>query len=105
MHAAYCLAQELDCAESETYVQATTRSPILVAADVHSVLQVRDPYGERIANYLYNFVRADYAQVYVVHETPYSAETEALCAAIAGEQGCVEVALQTGTVRTVRGTR
>jgi hypothetical protein len=101
MHAAYCLAQQLDGSGSEAYVQATTRSPILVAADVRSVLAVPDPYGEPIANYLYNFDRAAYEQVYVVHETPPSAEIETLCRLIGAERGCVEVALQTGVVRSM----
>jgi len=101
MHAAYRLAAELDCETSEVYVQSTTRSPILIAADVQSALLVPDPYGEHIANYLYNFERNAYAQVYLVHETPPSAETEALCRSIAAERGCVEVALQTGSVRVV----
>ncbi len=101
MHAAYCLARELDCDGSELYVQSTTRSPILIAADIRSALLVADPYGEGIANYLYNFERAAYAQVYLVHETPPSAATEALCRSIAGGRGCVEVALQSGAVRVV----
>ena len=102
MHAAYRLAQALDCPDSEFYVQATTRSPILVAADVRSALPVTDPYGEHIANYLYNFEREAYAQVYVVHEVPLGAHTEALCRSIGGVRGCVEVALQPGRVRVVQ---
>lgn len=72
MHAAYRLACELDGEGSEVFVQATTRSPILIAGDISSVVAVADPYGEHIANYLYNFAREDYAQVYLVHETPPS---------------------------------
>jgi hypothetical protein len=101
MHAAYRLACELEGTTSEVYVQSTTRSPILIAADIRTALRLPDPYGEHIANYLYNFTREDYGQVYVVHETPASAESEALCRAIAGAYGCVEVALQSGVVRSV----
>jgi hypothetical protein len=103
MHAAYRLGCELERANSEVFVQATTRSPILLAADIRTVMRVADPYGEHIANYLYNFAREDYAQVYLVHETPHSPQTEALCQTIAGKYGCVEVALQAGQVRVVPG--
>jgi hypothetical protein len=103
MHAAYRLACELECADTEVFVQATTRSPILIAGDIRRVVRVADPYGEHIANYLYNFAREEYSQVYLVHETPPSAATEALCQAIAGRAGCVEVALQAGWVRSVPG--
>jgi Phosphoribosyl transferase/TRSP domain C terminus to PRTase_2 len=103
MHAAYRLACELERQDTEVFVQATTRSPILIAADIHSVVNVADPYGEHIANYLYNFEREAYSQVYLVHETPQSAATEALCRAIAGRVGCVEVALLAGQVRSVAG--
>jgi hypothetical protein len=103
MHAAYRLGCELDGADREVFVQATTRSPILLAGDIRSVVHVEDPYGEHIANYLYNFAREDYAQVYLVHETPSSPQTQALCQAIAGARGCIEVALQAGKVRIVPG--
>ena len=103
MHAAFRLACELERADDEVFVQSTTRSPILLGGDIRSVVRVADPYGEHIANYLYNFTREDYDQVFVVHETPSSPQTEALCQVIAGRQGCVEVALQTGRVRIVRG--
>jgi hypothetical protein len=103
MHAAFRLAGDLECADSEVFVQATTRSPILLGGDIRCVLEVPDPYGEPITNYLYNFVRADYSQVFLVHETPVSAQTEALCRLIAADRGCVEVALQTGTVNAVPG--
>jgi hypothetical protein len=103
MHAAYRLACELECEDTAVFVQATTRSPILIAGDIRRVVNVADPYGEHIANYLYNFAREEYSQVYLVHETPPSAATEALCRAIAGRVGCVEVALQAGQVRSVPG--
>jgi hypothetical protein len=103
MHAAYRLGCELECEGTEVLVQATTRSPILIAGDIRCVVDVADPYGEHIANYLYNFAREEYSQVYLVHETPPSEQLEALCQAIAGRQGCIEVALQTGLVRSVLG--
>lgn len=82
MHPAYLLAQALAARGIDCRVQSTTRSPILVGADIHSRLELPDPYREGIPNYLYNLRRADYAAVLVVHETPRNAELAALCTAL-----------------------
>lgn len=109
MHPAYCLARELAAhgsAESPAvYVQSTSRSPILRGADVRHMLSVADPYGEGIPNYLYNYRRERYAQVYVVHETPAGGHAEDTVRAIGGVRGCVEVNLLDGTVLEHCGRR
>jgi hypothetical protein len=80
MHASYVLAQVLTQHGITAWVQSTSRSPILVGADIHSKLEVPDPYGEGISNYLYNVQREDYDHVFVVHETPRNPELLELCA-------------------------
>jgi hypothetical protein len=107
MHPAYRLASALAarCPGLAVFVQSTTRSPILVGADVRSALPVADPYGEGIPNFLYNYRREDYGQVLVVHETPSSGPVRQTVAEIGGHAGCIEVNLQTGTVRRTAGTR
>jgi hypothetical protein len=54
MHPAFCVAQKLAHTGRTVTVQSTTRSPILMAADIQSCIKVPDPYGEAIPNYLYN---------------------------------------------------
>jgi len=70
MHAAFRIGLELEAHGFAVSVQATTRSPILVGADVQRCLIFGDNYGEGIANYLYNVDPADYARILVCHETP-----------------------------------
>ena len=79
MHAAFCLARALSELSVDAWVQSTSRSPILMGHDIAGVMTVPDPYGEGIANYLYNFDPAQFDQVFVVHETPRNAELLALC--------------------------
>ena len=79
MHPAYCLAQALNDLGFETWVQSSTRSPILVGLDITRCIGVPDPYREGIANYLYNFYPDHFDAVFVVHETPRNAELLALC--------------------------
>ena len=79
MHPAYCLAQALNDLGFETWVQSSTRSPILVGIDITRCIGVPDPYREGIANYLYNFYPDHFDAVFVVHETPRNAELLALC--------------------------
>ena len=64
-----------------------------------------DNYGEGIPNFLYNYRREEYSQVFVVHETPSDGPIRDTVAAIAGDIGCVEVNLQTGAVLQVAGAR
>ncbi len=82
MHPAYCLAQALNDLGFEASVQSTTRSPILVGLDITRCISVPDPYGEGIANYLYNFYPDHFDVVFVVHETPRNAELLLLCQAV-----------------------
>ncbi len=69
MHAAFVLAQALELAGADVRVQASTRSPILCWGAVGHVVQLPDPYGEDIANYLYNVQPGQYARVLICHET------------------------------------
>lgn len=68
MHAACVLASAFDAIGARGSVQSTTRSPLLVGHDVRSALMVDDPYGEGVANYLYNFQAGDFDACLVVHE-------------------------------------
>lgn len=77
MHPALVLASALEDAGLEVRVQSTTRSPVLLGAGISARLQLPDPYGEGIPNYLYNFVRTDYGEVLFCHEVP-DADNQAL---------------------------
>lgn len=79
MHGAFLVARALERIGVAATLQATTRTPILLGADVVSAMQVPDLYGEGIANYLYNLDRSAYDQVLLVHETPRDAATAQLC--------------------------
>lgn len=70
MHAAFRVGLALEAQGFQVRVQATSRSPILVGADVGRRLVFADNYGEGIVNYLYNVNPADYARIIVCHETP-----------------------------------
>ncbi len=54
MHPAFCVARWLADLGYKVRVQSTTRSPILMGADIQSCITIPDPYGEAIPNYLYN---------------------------------------------------
>ena len=82
MHLAFCLARALCAGGVTAFVQATTRSPILLGNDIEACTEVPDPYGEKIANYLYNVNVASYCAVFVVHETPRNLQLRALCTAL-----------------------
>ncbi|MDR2689418.1 MAG: phosphoribosyltransferase family protein [Azoarcus sp.] len=69
MHAAFVLARALAAHGVDTFVQATTRSPILVWGDVRHAMEVPDPYGEGVPNYLYNVRPGQYGRVLICHET------------------------------------
>lgn len=73
MHPAYCLGQALAQRGVAVRVQSTTRSPVLLGADIRCRIELPDPYGERIPNYLYNVAPADYGAVLLCCETPPSA--------------------------------
>lgn len=73
MHPAYCVGQALAQRGVDVRVQSTTRSPILLGADIRCRIELPDPYGELIPNYLYNVDPADYGAVLLCAETPPSA--------------------------------
>ena len=79
MHPAFCLARALALRGVPVRVQSTTRSPILTGADIRCRIELPDPYGEAIPNYLYNVDPADQGAVLLCGETPPSpALTETL---------------------------
>jgi TRSP domain C terminus to PRTase_2/Phosphoribosyl transferase len=54
MHPAFVLARALAQQGRQVHVQSSTRSPILLGADVTKHIALEDPYGEGIPNHLYN---------------------------------------------------
>lgn len=70
MHLAFRVGLGLEALGFRVAVQATSRSPILLGADVGSRRIFADNYGEGIRNYLYNVDPDDYARIIVCHETP-----------------------------------
>lgn len=71
MHPAFCLARALALQGRDVRVQSTTRSPILLGADIQRRWTLQDPYGEGIPNYLYN-VDPEAQTVLLCCETPPS---------------------------------
>jgi hypothetical protein len=72
MHPAFCLGQALAVRGAEVRVQSTTRSPILLGVDIHHRLELQDPYGEAVPNYLYNVDPRAYGAILLCCETPPS---------------------------------
>ncbi len=70
MHLAFCVGEALEALGLRVFVQSTTRSPLLIGADVEQRLVFADNYREGIANYLYNAVPEAYARIILCHETP-----------------------------------
>lgn len=70
MHLAFRVGLGLEALGFSVAVQSTTRSPILLGADVGRRLVFADNYGEGIVNYLYNVAPDDHARIIVCHETP-----------------------------------
>lgn len=70
MHLAFRIGQHLEAQGFDTWVQATTRSPIRLGADIRQKVVFADNYGEGIANYLYNVVPEDFDRIIICHETP-----------------------------------
>jgi len=68
MYPAFRIAQHWENQGAEVYLQASSRSPLNIDADITSRLSFIDNYHEDIHNYLYNM--GDYEQIYVVYETP-----------------------------------
>lgn len=67
---AYLVAIALEQHSFQTYVQSTTRSPILVGDAIVNCLKFQDNYEEGVNNYLYNSQMYTYDAIIVVHETP-----------------------------------
>lgn len=81
MHAAFVLARALEEQVSvQAFVQSTTRSPIARWGRIEEVLAFPDSYGEGVPNYLYNYQRDAFAQVFLCHETGHSPEVLQLAA-------------------------
>jgi len=66
---AYLVAVELEKYQFKTYVQSTTRSPILIGNAIVSCVTFQDNYKDDISNYLYNAEMNHYDTIIVVHET------------------------------------
>lgn len=66
---AYLVAVELEKYQFKTYVQSTTRSPILIGNSILSCVTFQDNYKDDINNYLYNAEMNNYDAIIVVHET------------------------------------
>lgn len=72
---AFRLARWLERQGWDVMFQSTTRSPLLVDGDLHSVLEFVDNYHEGIPNFLYNVIDRCYDRVLVGYETdPLPAE-------------------------------
>ncbi|MBK1648954.1 phosphoribosyltransferase domain-containing protein [Rhabdochromatium marinum] len=78
MHLAFRLGLELEARGLEVRVQASTRSPIRLGADIQRRLVFQDNYGEGIPNYLYNVDPAAYERIILCHETPVEDLSELL---------------------------
>lgn len=66
---AYLVAVELEKHQFKTYVQSTTRSPILMGNGIISCAMFQDNYKEGLNNYLYNAKMNSYDVIIIVHET------------------------------------
>lgn len=78
MHLAFCVGLALEARGFAVVVQATTRSPILLDADIGCRLRFPDNYGEGIGNYLYNVNPDAFARILICHETPSTTLNELL---------------------------
>ena len=79
MHPAFVLGRALEALTGASVrLQSTTRSPILPWGPITHTECFDDPYGEGIANYLYNVTRSDYDHVLLCHEAPPSDALQAL---------------------------
>jgi hypothetical protein len=65
----FLLARHLEQHGWDVHFQATTRSPLLVGADVTSALEFVDNYHDGMPNYLYNVAGRHYDRILVGYET------------------------------------
>ncbi len=78
MYEPYRLALDLENKGYEVYFQATTRSPILLGADIKYKHNFLDNYGESIDNFLYNVDKDQYDNIFICYETKSLPETHDL---------------------------
>jgi len=70
MHPSFLIAEYfIKKGVENTVVQSTSRSPILLDADIKESLSFDDNYGDGIKNYLYNVNKNNYDSIFIVHET------------------------------------
>lgn len=70
VHLPFLLAERLESAGADVWVQATTRSPALIGGAIRSCLSFTDNYDDGIPNFLYNVAPGQYDRVLLCHETP-----------------------------------
>lgn len=68
-HPPFLLARRLEQLGWDVHFQATTRSPLLVDADIRSVLEFCDNYHDEMSNYIYNVTERWYDKILVGYET------------------------------------
>lgn len=80
MYPAQQLGQALETLGLDCLVQSTTRSPLLVDGAIRTALEVVDPYGEGVPNYIYNLPmeRSDSEVRILIHETGENPEIRLL---------------------------
>lgn len=69
MYPAYLAARYLKSKGVNSFMQATTRSPINVEGAIQSKINFQDNYHEEIDNFLYN-IKEGYDKILVMYETP-----------------------------------
>lgn len=69
MYPAYLVGKHLKANGVNSFVQATTRSPINKEGAIHSKIGFQDNYHEDIDNFLYN-IKDGYDKILVCYETP-----------------------------------
>lgn len=99
MYPAFRLACALESRGVECRVQATSRSPLLVAGDIRAILPVPDLNGGAVPHFLYNFDSSLYRFVIVVHESTDAGAVARLCALLGDGTGCLSLDPFTGCVR------
>ena len=65
----YFFAQHLENLGAEVYFQSTTRSPILLGADIKNKCISLDNYNDNMDNYIYNVAKDMYDQIILCVET------------------------------------
>ncbi|MBS3963733.1 MAG: phosphoribosyltransferase domain-containing protein [Methylomonas sp.] len=73
---AYLLGRQLERSGLPVIVQATTRSPIHLGADIASKIRFTDNYQDGIDNFLYNIDPAAFRLIVFCHETPLLDEAD-----------------------------